>query len=64
MLGRITKLVGYTKAPRATYVLRHPIKGAKLWKASRRPLNVRALTGTGAAVLAFPLGFWLARRNR
>jgi predicted amidohydrolase YtcJ len=29
MIARIGKLVGYTKAPRATYMLRHPIKGLR-----------------------------------
>jgi hypothetical protein len=63
MLGRIAKLVGYTKAPKATYMVRHPIRGMKLWRASRRTPNVAALTGAGAAAVALPVGFWLFRRR-
>jgi hypothetical protein len=63
MLARIGKLVGYTKAPRATYMLRHPVKGVRMWRASRRPVNRVAATGAGAAVLALPLGAWLLRRR-
>jgi hypothetical protein len=62
MLGRIAKFVGYTKAPKATYMLRHPVKGAIALRASRRGLN-RAAVGAGAAALALPLGWWLLKRR-
>jgi len=63
MLGRIAKIVGYTKAPKATYMLRHPVKGALALRASRQGVNRAALTGAGAAVLALPLGWWLMKRR-
>jgi hypothetical protein len=63
MLARITKLIGYTKAPRATYIMRHPIKGVQAWRAARRPVNRAAITGAGAAVLALPMGLWFLRRR-
>jgi hypothetical protein len=64
MFGRIMKLVRHAQAPNVKYLALHPIKGARMWRAARKPKNVRALTGAGAAVLAVPIGFWLARRRR
>jgi hypothetical protein len=64
MIARIGKLVGYTKAPRATYVVRHPIKGVRRMRAARRSVNRLAVAGAGAAVLAVPIGAFLLRRNR
>lgn len=64
MVGRIAKLVGYAKAPRATFMLRHPIRGVKQWRAARRGLNAKALTGAGVMTLAVPVGLWIARRQR
>jgi hypothetical protein len=63
MIGRIAKLVGYTKAPTATYMLRHPVKGVQALRASRRGMSRAAVTGAGAAVLALPLGYWLFSRR-
>lgn len=64
MLGRIAKLIGYTKAPRATYVLRHPIKGTRMFLAAR---GVKGLfTGRTGLVLgaaaAVPVGLWARSR--
>jgi type II secretory pathway component PulM len=64
MLAGITKLVGYTKAPKATYMMLHPIRGVRQWRASRQPRNRATLAGAGAAVLALPVGLWLALRKR
>jgi hypothetical protein len=64
MIGRIAKLVGYTKAPKATFVLRHPIKGTKAFLAAR---GVKGLvTGRTGLVLgaaaAVPVGLWAVSR--
>jgi hypothetical protein len=64
MLGGIAKVVGYAKAPKATYMLRHPIKGVRQWRAARQPRNRAALASAGAAVLALPVGLWLALRRK
>jgi hypothetical protein len=64
MLGGIAKVVGYAKAPTATYMLRHPVKGVRQWRAARQPRNRATLASAGAAVLAVPVGLWLALRRR
>ena len=63
MIGRIARLVGYRKAPTATYVLRHPVRGMKALRAARQGMSRTAVTGAGAAVLAVPLGYWLLTRR-
>jgi hypothetical protein len=64
MLAQLGKVVGYTKAPKATYVALHPVKGFRTWRNSRRGINRMAAVGLGAAVLALPAGIWALRRNR
>lgn len=64
MIGRIATLVGYSKAPKATFVLKHPVKGTKMFLAAR---GVKGLvTGRTGLVLgamaALPLGMWAASR--
>ncbi len=64
MLAKIATLIGYKKAPKATFVLRHPVKGTKAFLAAR---GVKGLfTGrTGlalGAVAAIPLGLWARAR--
>jgi hypothetical protein len=66
MIGRIATLIGYSKAPKATYVLKHPVKGSKAFLAAR---GVKGLvTGrTGmvlGAIAAVPVGMWAASRMR
>jgi hypothetical protein len=66
MIGRIATLIGYSKAPKATYVLKHPVKGSKAFLAAR---GVKGLvTGrTGmvlGAIAAVPVGLWAASRLR
>lgn len=60
MIGRIATAVGYSKAPKATYVMRHPVKGTKAFLAARGAKGL--VTGrTGlvlGAVAAVPVGLW------
>jgi hypothetical protein len=66
MIGRIATLIGYSKAPKATFVLKHPVKGTKAFLAARGLKGL--VTGrTGmvlGAVAAVPVGLWAASRMR
>jgi hypothetical protein len=66
MIGRIATLIGYSKAPKATYVMKHPVKGTKAFLAARGAKGL--VTGrTGmvlGAVAAIPVGLWAASRMR
>lgn len=64
MIGKLTNLMAYKKAPRATYVLKHPVKGTKMFLAAK---GLKGLaTGRTGAVLgtlaAIPVGIWAARK--
>ena len=64
MIGKITNLIAYKKAPKATYMLKHPVKGTKAMLAARGAKWT--LTGRTGAVLgtlaALPVGYWAAQR--
>ena len=60
MLGRIATLIGYRKAPSATFVARHPIKGTAALMAVHPG---RTIAGLGAAALVVPVGVWFVRRR-
>lgn len=64
MIGRIATLVGYSKAPKATFVLKHPVKGTRMFLAARGAKGL--VTGRTGLVLgamaALPLGMWAASR--
>jgi hypothetical protein len=70
MLGRLALLVGYAKAPAATFVMRHPRTGATalaLGMGLRESRTVRrvaaGLVGIGALGVALPtLAIWALRR--
>jgi hypothetical protein len=66
MIGRIATLIGYSKAPKATFVLKHPVKGTKAFLAARGLKGL--VTGrTGmvlGAIAAVPVGMWAASRMR
>lgn len=49
MLGKLTSLLGYAKAPKTTYLLKHPIKGPKNLLALR---GARSLLKTRGATIA------------
>jgi len=65
MLGDIATVAGYVKAPRTTYVVKHPIRAMRMARV-RRDIG-QALTpgrvALGLGVLAaIPMGIWLGRR--
>jgi hypothetical protein len=66
MLNRIATLVGYWKAPRTTFMLRHPVKGVKAYLLTRKLKGLwrgqRNLAMVAAA--AVPVGMWAASRVR
>lgn len=64
MLNRIATLVGYARAPRTTFMLKHPVKGTKALIAAK---GVKGLVTTRAgaalgAMVALPVTI-LALRN-
>jgi len=66
MLGRIAKLVGYAKAPKATFMVRHPVKGTKALLAAKGAKGLFT-TRAGAALagmVAVPVGIMALRRRR
>ena len=64
MIGNIANLMAYKRAPKATYVLKHPVKGTKAFLAAKGAKGL--VTGrTGlvlGAVAAVPVGIWAASR--
>lgn len=65
MLRKVATLVGYNKAPKATYVLRHPKKGLAALaaaRAARHSSTARRAMTLGAAAVAVPFGYWLFNR--
>jgi hypothetical protein len=65
MVGTALKLVAYTKAPRTTFTVRHPVKAVRLKKMQWDMKHAYAprLAAVGAALLVLPLGLWLGGRN-
>lgn len=61
----ILSMVGYMKAPRTGFVLRHPIRSMKMMRTRRmirhRMRDPRVAAGVGAALA---LGLWMRRRMR
>jgi hypothetical protein len=62
MIGKLANLVAYKKAPKATYVLKHPVKGTKaLLAAKGAKALVTGRTGLAlGALAAIPVGLWAA----
>jgi hypothetical protein len=60
MIGKIANLIAYKKAPKATYVLKHPVKGTKaLLAAKGAKALVTGRTGLAlGALAAVPVGLW------
>lgn len=63
MVGKLATLIGYRRAPKATFMIKHPVKGAKLLVAAK---GAKALVTTRpglalSAMLIVPMGL-LARR--
>ena len=63
MIGKMLKMYAYTKAPRATFALRHPRTTAKLAHARYdvRHSWVPRASALGAALIALPLGYLVGR---
>lgn len=62
MIGKLANVLAYKKAPKATYIAKHPVKGTKAWLAAK---GARTLfTGRTGLVLgslaAIPVGMWAA----
>lgn len=68
MLRKLATMVGYAKAPKATYVLRHPKKGltalavAKGMKTHTGRRVATGVLGVGALAVAVPVGIYLLNR--
>lgn len=68
MLRKLATMVGYAKAPKATFVLRHPKQGLTALAVAKglktRPARrvATGVLGIGAAALAVPLGLYLLNR--
>ncbi len=64
MIRKLMNLFAYKKAPKATFVAKHPVKGMKMWLAAKGSKSL--LTGKTGLVLgtlaAVPLGIWAATR--
>lgn len=65
MFNAIATLYTYRTAPKATFFVKHPIRAL----AARRLLSRltgetarKVALGTGAAVVALPIGLWLGRK--
>ena len=65
MIGTALKLIAYSKAPRATFTLRHPVKAVRLKKMTwdMRHAYAPRIAALGAAALAVPIGLWIGGRN-
>jgi hypothetical protein len=66
MIARIAKFVGYTKAPKPTFMALHPVKGTTALVAAK---GIKGLvtTRSGAvlgAMVAAPVGLWALMRRR
>ncbi len=64
MLKRIATVFGYAKAPKATFMMKHPVKGTKALLAAK---GAKALVTTRAgamvsAAVALPIGFFAVRK--
>lgn len=62
MIGKLMNLFAYKKAPKATYIAKHPVKGTKQLLAAKGARSL--VTGRTGIVLgalaAIPLGIWAA----
>jgi len=65
VLGRMARLVGWIKAPKAAYLLRHPIKGPKnllALRGAKSLMKTRAAKVTATAVAATAVAAPLAAK--
>jgi hypothetical protein len=66
MFARIAKVFGYVKAPKATFMLLHPVKGTKALVDSKgiRGLATTRAGATLAGMVAVPVGLVAYTRRR
>ncbi len=65
MLGEIATAAGYVKAPRPTFVVKHPVRAMRMARVRRdiRESFTPTRIALGLGILtAIPLGIWLGRR--
>lgn len=64
MIGKLANVMAYKRAPKATYLLKHPVKGTKRMVAAKGLKGL--VTGRTGAMLgtlaAIPVGIWAMRR--
>jgi hypothetical protein len=66
MIAKIAKFVGYRKAPKATFMALHPVKGTTALVAAKGMKGL-VTTRSGAvlgAMVAAPVGVWALMRRR
>ncbi len=65
MLGEIATVAGYVKAPKTTFVVKHPLRAMRMARV-RRDISDTLTPGRLALGLgimaAIPAGIWLGRR--
>jgi hypothetical protein len=66
MFSGVKTLVRYSRKPRTTFFLRHPVKAIRIARV-RHDLKQafqpkRVAIGLGAATLAVPIGLWIGRK--
>ncbi len=66
MFGAVVNAVGYARKPKATFVLRHPVRAVRIMKFRHDVKETftprRIALGIGAAAVMVPLGYWLGRK--
>lgn len=64
-LKTLAMTAAVVKAPKATYLLRHPLKGTRnllMLRGARSLLGTRKAAATAAAAIAVPVTAWLIGR--
>lgn len=66
MLRKLASMFAYKKAPKATFVMKHPVKGTKaLFAAKGAKALLTGRTGMAlGALAAIPAGLWAASQLR
>ena len=66
MIKHLLKVFAYSRAPRATFALSHPVKAARVAKMrfDMRHAYAPRVVAMGATALALPLGYLLGRVKR
>jgi hypothetical protein len=66
MFGGVKRLARYSRRPKTTFFLRHPVKAIRIAKMRHDVKEAfqpkRVAIGLGAAALAVPVGLWIGRK--